>query len=337
MNQKDRSFDNAQMAAYRELVPYELTDSTSLSIMCFIPFIDNNTITEPLDVVTVSLWKQVPEVAPDWFKQLLENRNKHLKEKAERIARQEKERAAKETREQFVSPYSPGFYRRAASVIRSAKGRMLYGYERQEVEEEAYWLFREFIVAGLPLPGELDEYAIVVCDYFRVDPYDHSTWAVHAGGCTGEGRDCEEGSQEAEIAEAMEKLEQRELRQQWSSENAELLKSGKFDIGQWVSIWGGRVAGIVVGHNKITAKVRLVARTDNELVVKPIRPHFMEPMEEVDIAVGDVFTIKIGGHFREAEIIEVDGPCMKVQYSIKSGAVREKWTDVTAIVDNEVR
>lgn len=130
--------------------------------------------------------------------------------------------------------------------------------------------------------------------------------------------------------------EQREQRAAQSRENADLISSGRFPIGQVVRTTRSDGIGIVEKHNRVTVRVRYAGPegTDSSYW-RTEKPYFLTPITAPDMPnTGD--QVKVNpcgdGRGRDATVLDVDGPFTHVTYRLASGEERQRWVDPTRIV-----
>lgn len=222
--------------------------------------------TEPLDSATVKNWLSGKVAAPSWVRFLQHKtavknfKNEVLqlmtteKRMQEEILETGKLLGRAREKKGWIGPWwdNPNDYHNASD----------------ELDQAQYDLIRF---------GQISFSSAMICDFFGVNPRDHSTWKYHGWNCDGKGTDC--ASRSDEIEEESRELQRLE-RQRQSAENAAMLASGNFEVGQIVSMWG--TMGVIVKHNKVSAKVRVPGTASNkwQLNEKSIKPFFLTPFKK---------------------------------------------------------
>jgi hypothetical protein len=224
---------------------------------------------------------------------------------------------------------------RELAVEQSALGKVKAG-ERRFTDDE--WLLVEDwaftaakdLVRGGP-GGAVSDFDYRVLCVVGVDPEDHATWPVHAGGCDGEGN--LHGAERIAQVRAQRRVDA--LAESVAREIA--LREAGFSPGLVVTAWHGDRVGVVVKVNKISVKVRLVGgqRDRYALVEKNLDPRHVRPAPESlpqPLVPGEEVVIRDhGGDVRHVRVAEVDGPLFEATYSLKSGQWRSAWFDVLAL------
>jgi hypothetical protein len=146
---------------------------------------------------------------------------------------------------------------------------------------------------------------------------------------------------EARIAElAAQRFEEQEAarhqRRERVRRDAEHIASGAFRVGQCVLAYYDSRAAVVTKINRVTVKVKHVGGQADRYqpVEKNYAPAYLHRLpDEVAAAVsgvgpGDaaVFT-DWGGRRRGGEVVQVEGPLLRVDYRLASGQPRSAWID----------
>jgi hypothetical protein len=268
-------------------------------------------------------WVCDPETAPEWFTTLVGERLARAAEAEYRRQQAEEQRQLHEL-----------------AVEQSAWAKVQAGKRRFSDDEWMFvhdWAFRatKNLVRDGPGAEVSDEDGRILLTV-GVDPDDHSTWPVHAGGCDGDGE--EHCARRIEQMRAERRVEA--LIDSVAKETA--LRDLALSPGQFVTTWHGARVGLVVKVNQVTVKVRVIgARGDRHAVVeKNLDPRYVQiaspaslprpPKSGDTVLLGDY-----GGHTRQAQVVAVDGPLFEAMYSLKSGQWRSAWFDLTAIQPGE--
>lgn len=267
-------------------------------------------------------WAADPETEPQWLMQLFSERMA--------AAAQAEYRRQQEAEQQE---------RRALAAEQSALAKVRAGKRRFTDDEWVWvqdWAFRaaKELVRGW---GEFDvtEFEQQVLRAVGVDPDNHHTWPIHAGGCDGVGS--------GHCAVRLEQIRAERRVDALIDSVAKETALGDLAVapGQFVTTWHGARVGVVVKVNKVSVKVRMVAgRADGHTVIeKNLDPRYVEraavslpapPAVGVEVAVRDH-----GGRIRRAEVVDVDGPLFEATYALKSGQWRSGWFDVAALQPSE--
>lgn len=282
----------------------------------------------PLDNATVRGWlASCARPMPDWLSELLAQT---AAEAAERKAREQAEALEVEHRRLLVEE-------RVREKLRAGKRHFL-GQALEVVQEWAFYAAKQLLCSD-GVVDELEEWEFAALRAAGVNPKDHSTWLLHRGGCDGWGVT---GGCEARIAEmAAERFAAQEAdrheRRQRSRRAAECIASGAFVVGQLVLASYDSRAAVVVKLNKVTVKVRHVGWKFNgyEVVERSYSPAFLHALpaglaaKMGALAVGErIEFIAWGGHQRVGEILNTDGPLLRVGYRLASGQARTVWMDI---------
>lgn len=216
------------------------------------------------------------------------------------------------------------------------EGKKMFGDQDLLIVEELAFRASKDLAGGARL-DEFNPEELTALSVFGIAPMDHRTWSLHTGGCNGLGANCQEGEREAEIAQSMENLERQQERAQWSSDNAQAVASGRFEVGQLVSAWNGDRIGMVVKKNRVTVKVRMVGpKADGyELAERTMKPHFLKPINDDLVLTALGATVKCrswDGRERDMVVLDVLSPLFSAEYTIQSGAKRQGWFDPTRLV-----
>jgi hypothetical protein len=275
-------------------------------------------VTGPLTVRQAREWAGDPGSAPEWLSGLWGGR-------MARAAQQEYHR--EQQREQHAV--------RELAVGQSALAKVKAGKRRFTDDEWLLvedWAFRaaKDLVRGGP-GGEASDSDYRVLRIVGVDPADHATWPVHAGGCDGEGAlHCAERIEEVRAQRRADALTESVARE------AALRKAG-LSPGLVVTTRDGHRVGVVVKVNKVSVKVRFVGGQQDQhaLVEKNLDLRHVHPAPESlpppPFPDEEVVIRDHGGHVRPARVTEVDGPLVEAAYSLKSGHWRSAWFDVLAL------
>jgi nucleotidyltransferase/DNA polymerase involved in DNA repair len=185
-------------------------------------------VTGPLTVRRAKEWAGDPGSAPQWLSGL-------RGERMARAAQQEYHR--EQQREQHAM--------RELTVERSALEKVKTGKRRFADDEWLLvedWAFRaaKDLVRGGP-GGEVGDFDYRVLRIVGVDPEDHATWPVHAGGCDGEGAlRCAERIEEVRAqrrAEALTESVARETAQVAEVDGPLFEATYSLKSGHWRSAW----------------------------------------------------------------------------------------------------
>jgi hypothetical protein len=275
-------------------------------------------VTGPLTVRQAKEWAGDPGSAPEWLSGL-------WGERMARAAQQEYHR------EQQLERHAM----RELTVEQSALEKVKTGKRRFTdkewllVEDWAFRAAKDLVRGG---PGrEVGDFGYRVLRIVGVDPGDHATWPVHAGGCDGEGAlHCAERIEQVRAQRGAEALTESVARET-------ALREAGLSPGLAVTAWHGDRVGVVVKVNKVSVKVRFVGgkRDQYALVERNLDPRHVHPAPESlppPLLPGEEVVIRDhGGHVRHARVAEVDGPLFEATYSLKSGHWRSAWFDVLAV------
>jgi hypothetical protein len=217
--------------------------------------------------------------------------------------------------------------------------RRFRGADLEVVEEWAFEAAKELVRND----GEVDELEAAVLEAVGVDAGIHATWPLHVGSCDGlAGDGCD-----ARIAElAAQRFEEQEAtrheRRERSRRDADLIASEAFRVGQPVLAYYDRRAGVVTKINQATVKVKHVGGQSDHygLVNRNYSPAYLHPLPENAVTTvamlqpGKVVTfLDWGRRLRSGEVVEVDGPLLRVVYRLASGKARTAWIDALHLDD----
>lgn len=270
-------------------------------------------VTEPITDAAARQWAGDPSSAPDWLSSLLASVAARRQRQDER--REMAFRAAGQS---------------ALAKLQAGKRRFT---DDQWLHVEA-WAFSaaKELVRGGP-DDEVDAFDRLALRAVDVDPDDHSTWPLHAGGCDGEGSEhCSVRLEELRAARRAQALID-------SVAKETALRELGLTPGQFVTTWHGGRVGLVVTVNRVSVKVRTVGglREDHLVVEKNLDPRYVErapaSLPAPPAAGAEVVLRDHGGHVRRARVLAVDGPLFEASYSLKSGQQRTAWFDLAAIQD----
>jgi hypothetical protein len=303
--------------ADRALVPVAVSQRLGVSVAGAARAMRAAGVTGPLTVRQAREWAAGPGSAPQWLLGLWGERMAHA---AQQEYHREQQREQQAMRELAVE--------QSALAKLEAGKRRFTDDERILVED---WAFRaaKDLVRGPG--GQVDDFNYRVLRAVGVDPGDHATWLVHAGGCDGEGAlYCAERIGQVRAGRRAEALTESVARET-------ALREAGLSPGLTVTAWHGRRVGVVVKVNKVSVKVRFVGgqRDQYALVEKNLDPRHVRPAPESLppplLPGGEVVIRDHGGHVRHARVTEVDGPLFEAAYSLKSGQWRSAWFDVLAL------
>ncbi len=271
-----------------------------------------------LTEVEATGWVCDPETAPEWFTTLVGER---LARAAEAEYRRQQAEEQRQLRELAVE-------QSAWAKVKGGK-RQFGDHEWGFVHDWAFRAAKDLVRDGPDVEITDEDRRILLAG--GVDPDDHSTWPVHAGGCDGEG--------EEHCAVRIEQMRaERRAEALIDSVTKEMaLRDLALSPGQFVTTWHGARVGMVVKVNKVTVKVRLIgARGDRHAVVeKNLDPRYVQ-IASLSLSCpaksGDTVLLRDhGGHTRQGQVVAVDGPLFEAMYSLKSGQWRSAWFDLAGI------
>ena len=274
--------------------------------------------TVPLTVRQAEEWASDPGLAPEWLSGLW----------GERIARAAQQEYHREQQREQQAMRELAVEQSALEKVKAGKRR----FTDDELLLVEGWAFdaAKDLVRGEP-GGEVSDFDYRVLRVFGVDPEDHETWPVHAGGCDGEGAlHCAERIEQVRAQRRADALTESVARET-------ALREAGFSPGQVVAVWHGHRIGVVVKVNKVSVKVRLVGgqRDQYALLEKNLDPRHVhpapEPLPQPPLPDEDVVIRDHGGHVRHARVAIVDGSLFEATYSLKSGQRRSAWFDVLAL------
>jgi hypothetical protein len=304
--------------ADRALVPVVVSQRLGVSVADAARAMRGAGVTGALTVRQAEEWAGDPGSAPEWLSGL-------WGERMARAAQQEYHR--EQQREQHAV--------RELAVEQSALAKVKAG-KRRFTDDEWFlvedWAFRaaKDLVRGGP-GGEVGDFDYRVLRTVGVDPDDHATWPVHAGGCDGEGAlHCAERIEQVRAQRRVNALTESVARET-------ALREAGLSPGLVVTTWDGHRVGVVVKVNKVSVKVRFVGgqRDQYALVEKNLDPRHVHPAPvslPPPLLPGEEVVIRDhGGHTRHARVVEVDGPLFEAAYSLRSGEWRFTWFDVLAL------
>jgi hypothetical protein len=275
-------------------------------------------VTGPLTVRQAKAWADDPGSAPEWLSGLW----------GERMARAAQEEYHREQQREQHAVRELAVEQSALAKVKAGKRRFTDD-EWLLVEDWAFGAAKDLVRGGPG--GELSDFDCRVLRIVGVDPDDHATWPVHAGGCDGEGTlHCAERIEHSRGQRRADALIESVARE------AALREAG-LSPGLAVTTWDGHRAGVVVKVNKVSVKVRFVGGRQDQyaLVEKNLDPRHVHPAPESlpppPLPDGEVVIRDHGGHVRHAWVTEVDGPLFEAAYSLKSGQWRSAWFDVLAL------
>jgi hypothetical protein len=316
---RQRERERAQCReADRALVPVVVSQRLGVPVADAAHAMQAAGVTGPLTVRQAKAWMDDPGSAPEWLSGL-------WGERMARAAQQEYHR--EQQREQHAV--------RELAVGQSALAKVKAGKRRFTDEEWLLvedWAFRaaKDLVRGGP-GGEVGDFDYRVLRIVGVDPEDHATWPVHAGGCDGEGGlHCAERIEQVRAQRRADALTESVARET-------ALREAGFSPGLVVTAWHGGRVGVVVKVNKVSVKVRFVGgrRGQYALVEKNLDPRHIHPAPETlpppPLPDEEVVIRDHSGHIRHARVAEVDGPLFEAAYSLKSSHWRSAWFDVLAL------
>lgn len=308
----------ARRRADRALVPVVAAQQLGIKVGVLANAMRAAGVSTAITPTQAQQWANDPETAPQWLMQLL----------GERMAAAAQ---AEYGRQQDAEQQE----RRVLAAEQSALAKVRAGKRRFNDDEWVWvqdWAFRaaKELVRGW---GEFDvtEFERQVLRAVGVDPDNHHTWPVHAGGCDGVGTDhCAVRLDQIRAERRVDALID-------SVAKETALGHLALTAGQFVTTWHGARVGVVVKVNKVSVKVRMVGgRADrNTVVEKNLDPRYVERAAAslpAPPAAGDEVIVRDhSGHIRRAEVVEVDGPLFEAAYALKSGQWRSGWFDVAAL------
>lgn len=308
--------------ADRALVPVAVAQRLGIKVAVLAEAMRAAGVSTAITLVQAQQWSAEPDTAPPWLMQVF----------GERMAAA----AQSEYRRQHEAAQQ---HQRALAAEQSALAKLHAGKRRFTDDEWVWvqdWAFRaaKELVRGW---GQFDvtEFERQVLHAVGVDPDNHHSWPVHAGGCDGVG--VEHCAVRIEQIRAERRVDA--LIDSVAKETA--LGGLSLVPGQFVTTWHGARVGVVVKVNKVSVKVRMVGgRGDgNTVVEKNLDPRYVEHAAvslPAPPAVGAQVVLRDhGGHIRRAEVVEVDAPLFEATYALKSGQWRSGWFDLAALQPSE--
>lgn len=302
----------------RALVPVVVSQRLGVSVADAASAMRAAGVTGPLTVSQAREWAADPGSAPEWLSGLWGER---MARAAQQEYHRERQREQQAVRELAVE-------QSALEKVKTGK-RRFSDDEWLLVEDWAFEAAKDLVRGGLG--GEVGDFDRRVLRVVGVDPEDHATWPVQAGGCDGEGAaHCAERIEQVRAGRRADALIESVARET-------ALREAGFSPGQAVTVWHGQRVGVVVKVNKVSVKVRVVGgqRDQYALVEKNLDPRQVHPMPGAlppPLLPNEVVVIRDhGGHVRDARVTEVAGPLFEATYLLKSGGWRSAWFDVLAL------
>jgi len=302
----------------RALVPVVVSQRLGITVADAAHAMRAAGVTGPLTMRQAEEWTSDPGSAPEWLSGLW----------GERMVRAAQQEYQREQRREQQAMRELAIEQSALEKVKTGKRRFTDD-EWLLVEDWAFEAAKDLVRGGPG--GEVSDFDYRVLRVVGVDPEDHATWPVHAGGCDGEGA--------AHCAERIEQVRARRradaLLESVARETA--LREAGFSPGQAVTVWHGQRIGVVVKVNKVSVKVRFVGgqRDQYAVVEKNLDPRHVHTVREAlppPLLPNEAVAIRDhGGHMRDARVVEVDGPLFEATYSLKSGQWRSAWFDVLAL------
>lgn len=332
LTKEDRDAERSRMRkAARSLCPSGVSGVLGLKYQAVASAMQDAGVAEPITIAAAREWAKDPSLMPQWLQPLvMETAARKILVLEQRRINAEHDKVEADIRHQRELD------RQELIEHRLSQGEKRFSRSDREYVDTLAFSAAKNLARGATL-DMLSTMWLTALSINGIDPLNHQTWPVHAGDCNGQGINCTDGQREAEIAKAMDNLDRQQERAKWSSDNALQVASGRFEIGQLVSAWCGDRIGMVVKHNRVTVKVRMVGpRAEGyQPIEKTIKPHFLSPIIEAaeGPAIDEVITVCCwDGREREARVVDALKPLFLAEYKIQSGKTRQAWFDLGRII-----